>query len=420
MAAEPLLARAEELLAGNTRHAFRHGHSYRFTIPSEDRYRFQWFWDSCFHAIVWARLDVERAGDELRGLLALQAPNGRIPHVVFWDDALVSRVGWHYLESPGLVSWFLPGDRPRATAMIQPPVIAQAVEAIVEAGGEAFLDEALPALERYYRYLDRERDPDGDGLISIITQFESGLDFSPAYDPAHGAGTPLILGLAARLPQVANKLVDWKPGLAFRLNPRHVEDVLVNSVYADALQALARLAARRGAAELEHWARATAVRVLGDAARALLRRPPRPLLQPERPERTPGRSRQDDPLPAASPPRRPAPRDRNGPDRAPHRRGRSSGPRSRSPRSLSTSRPFGTTRASTAADGSGAAPAHSTPTGCSRSACDATAEDALADELAARSRELVELGGFNEFYDPLSGTPVGAHRFGWATLAALM
>jgi hypothetical protein len=44
-------------------------------------------------------------------------------------------------------------------------------------------------------------------------------------------------------------------------------------------------------------------------------------------------------------------------------------------------------------------------------------EDGIAAELAARSRELVERGGFNEFYDPLSGEPVGAARFGWATLA---
>ncbi len=46
-------------------------------------------------------------------------------------------------------------------------------------------------------------------------------------------------------------------------------------------------------------------------------------------------------------------------------------------------------------------------------------EDSLADELGARSRELVEQGGFNEFFDPLDGTPVGARNFGWATLAAL-
>ena len=68
--------------------------------------------------------------------------------------------------------------------MIQPPVLAQAVEAV----GDPLAAEALPAVERYYRFLARERDPDGDGLISIIAQFESGLDFSPAYDPRLAAG----------------------------------------------------------------------------------------------------------------------------------------------------------------------------------------------------------------------------------------
>jgi len=80
--AESAARRAGELLAENTREVALDGNVYRFSIPAQERYRFQWFWDSCFHAIVWARLDVERAGDELRGLLALQAPSGRIPHVV--------------------------------------------------------------------------------------------------------------------------------------------------------------------------------------------------------------------------------------------------------------------------------------------------------------------------------------------------
>src|SRR5262249_8522394 len=119
--------------------------------------------------------------------------------------------------------------RAQASAMIQPPVLAQAVEAI---GGE-FVAEALPAVERYYRFLGRERDPDGDGLISIISQFESGRDVSPPYDPRWRH--PRVLGLSARLPQVANKLTGYR---AFRW---HREDVLVNSVYADGLQALARL-----------------------------------------------------------------------------------------------------------------------------------------------------------------------------------
>ena len=44
--------------------------------------------------------------------------------------------------------------------------------------------------------------------------------------------------------------------------------------------------------------------------------------------------------------------------------------------------------------------------------------DAEANVLASRSRELAETHGFNEFYDPLDGRPVGAPEFGWATLAA--
>jgi glycogen debranching enzyme len=46
--------------------------------------------------------------------------------------------------------------------------------------------------------------------------------------------------------------------------------------------------------------------------------------------------------------------------------------------------------------------------------------DDLARALGDRSRELAERHGFNEFYDPLDGTPVGEPAFGWATLATDM
>ena len=303
--------------------------------------------------------------------------------------------------------------------MIQPPVIAQAVEAIVEAGGEAFLDETLLPLERYYRYLARERDPDGDGLISIIAQFESGLDFSPAYDPKRGSRLPCILGLSARLPQVADKLVDWNPRLAFRVNPRHVEDVLVNSLYSDGLKALARLASRRGAVELERWANATADRVLDallercyDDRRGLFfnlngrneRRADSvktiqcllPLLLADLPQEVATRLVEHlaDPNEFWAP----FPVPSVALDEPAFRRdSRVNGSRRiwRGPCSLNTNwfLTLGLRR---------------------------HGEGALAGELAARSRELVESGGLNEFFDPLDGTPVGAGRFGWATLAALL
>jgi hypothetical protein len=43
-----------------------------------------------------------------------------------------------------------------------------------------------------------------------------------------------------------------------------------------------------------------------------------------------------------------------------------------------------------------------------------------ADELCRRARDLVARGGFNEFYDPLDGSRVGASDFGWATFAAII
>ena len=195
--------------------------------------------------------------------------------------------------------------------------------------------------------------------------------------------------------------------------------MLVNSVYADALQALARLAARGGAGELEAWAAAKAARVLECAARALLRRAARPLLQPARPERAAPEHVKTIhsllPLLLTDLPEKVATRlvehlaDPNefwapypvpsvALDEAPFRRdSHVNGSRRiwRGPCSLNTNwlLSLGLRR---------------------------HGEHALADELAARSRELVERGGFNEFYDPLDGTPVGAHRFGWATLAALI
>ena len=46
--------------------------------------------------------------------------------------------------------------------------------------------------------------------------------------------------------------------------------------------------------------------------------------------------------------------------------------------------------------------------------------DELADTLAGRSRELAERGDFNEFYNPLTGAPVGAPDFGWGTIIAVI
>jgi len=122
---------ARELLEANTQTAVKDGRTYTFSVPSPEAYPFQWFWDSCFHAIVWARFDAHRAAEELRGLLAWQGRDGFIPHVIFWNRELARRNPnyWHFRESR---PWLC---RPKTTARLQPPVLAQAVERVVDAGG---------------------------------------------------------------------------------------------------------------------------------------------------------------------------------------------------------------------------------------------------------------------------------------------
>jgi Glycosyl hydrolase family 63 C-terminal domain len=396
---------ARALLEANTRSGQKDGRTYRFSVPSVRSYPFQWFWDSCFHAIVWSRFDRERAADELRGLLAWQRDDGFIPHVVFWDRSQI-RLGrvWHHLESRGRL--------PRTTEYVQPPVLAQAVERI---GGD-FARETLPAVAAFYRYLARERDPDGDGLVSIIAQFESGLDYSPVY----GEGTriprrdPVSIYVHSRRPEVVNKLLGFDLGRIFRYTDHHHEDVLFNSIYADGLRALARLAGDD--TELEAWATATADRVTAalvarswDEKAGLFfnlvgRREKRmthrtiisllPLLLPDLPggiaERLVGQLADErtfwTPWPVPSVPR-------DDPSFVPDSHVWGIRLIWRGPCSMNTNWLLAQ--------------------GLRRHG-----RGDLAEEIAARSRQLVEHGGFNEFYDPLTGHPVGAADFGWATLAA--
>lgn len=412
--------RARALLEANTQTAERDGRRFRFTVPSVRDYPFQWFWDSCFHAIVWSRFDADRAADELRGLLAVQHPDGLIPHVVFWKGDLVSRLRWHHLESR--TDGRLPFHRtPHTTAQMQPPVIAQAVERVVDAGaGERFLAEALPHLERYYRYLAALRDPDGDALVSIVSQFESGLDYSPAYDAAIGARTlhPAELLLRTRLPQLLNKLTDYDLPTIFLRFGHHQEDVLVNAVYGQGLRALARLAERGGRAAVARWASRTAdgvtaallerswddrVRLFANLAGPAERRTAvktihglMPLVLPDLPAGIAARLAEhlEDPRTFGAP--YPVPSVAlDEPTFTSDHRLRGFRFIWRGPLSLNTNwflvhglRLHGF--------------------------------DELAGRIAERSRTVVERGSFNEFYDPLSGRPVGADRFGWATLVVDM
>lgn len=209
---------------------------YDFVCPSAVTYPFQWFWDSCFHAVALTHFDIERAKSELRGLVANVHEDGLLSHVTFWQRE-------RYEEM--LSTYAIAYRSPYLSDCIQPPVIAEVTEMVVErGGGVAFAREMVPALCRYYDFLDRTRDPDRDGLIAILQADESGLDHSPKYDAYRGmknGADPAEHDAMWHRAADAYKAVGRVPEKMFALDVFVVEEVLVNAIYAESLGALGRL-----------------------------------------------------------------------------------------------------------------------------------------------------------------------------------
>lgn len=225
---------ARDVLRRNWREGIhRDGTPYAFTCPSTPRYRHQWHWDSCFHAIAWRHFDPARARAELRTVLRGGRDDGFLPHTVFWDRP----AGWR--RAPFYATEGRCGDR--ATASIQTPLLAVAWELVAEASPDdpGFRTEALGALARHHDWLLAHRDPDGDGLLTTIFPDESGLDDSPKYDGVFGwmrHDAPGYYWLVER-----NRRVAYDADRVVARHDRHVEDVLVNVAFALSARALGRL-----------------------------------------------------------------------------------------------------------------------------------------------------------------------------------
>jgi glycogen debranching enzyme len=231
-----LRAKVADLYRANRRqgHAAWCGRDYDYVCPSVGTYPFQWFWDSCFHAIVLSRLDIGRAEGELRTLLINQQPDGFIPHVTYWTATTPVQRG----------PYQVPGRSPWLSASMQPPVLAEAVEAVGARGrGAAFLREVLPAVRRFYDWCDRERDPDQDGLIAIFEPHESGMDQTPAYDAYLGVDGDEPAAFEAVWREVAesNARAGHDARQILALDRFVVEDVAVNALYAENQGVLGRL-----------------------------------------------------------------------------------------------------------------------------------------------------------------------------------
>jgi hypothetical protein len=245
-------AAAHRVLNENWREGHRSidGVKYAFTCPATPRYRHQWYWDSCFHAIAWRHYEPARARAELRTLIRAGRLDGFIPHTTFWDRPA------YWRRAPFYGTHTVSGAT--ATSTIQTPLLALAWELVARSSADepGFAAEGLPQLRLHYDWLARERDPDGDGLLTVIVPDESGLDDSPKYDEPYGwmrhdrAGHFWLIERYRRLGYDARAIAERYD--------EHVEDVAVNVFYALALRALSRLDDEHGSVYAERARRTEA------------------------------------------------------------------------------------------------------------------------------------------------------------------
>ena len=152
--------------------------------PSRGTYPYQYFWDTCFHAFILSALNKPAEAKQcLRSLFAMQTKDGFVGHMLFWKKLLPDRINDIFQTRFALKNFF----RPYMSSLIQPPLAAQAVLRVYKADGDiAFVREMLPKLKKQYKWLVKNRDLDGSRLLSIISYFESGMDWKPAYDEVLG------------------------------------------------------------------------------------------------------------------------------------------------------------------------------------------------------------------------------------------
>ena len=230
-----LQERARKVLEGNVFSS----ETFFYTCPSLDQYTHQWLWDSCFHAIIWSYFNPENAKKELLSLIKKQFDNGMLPHMCYWKSAvgLIPRIGDFLFKN------WPEKDRSRIT---QPPLIAQAVEKVyAQTQDQAFLERMIIPLQKYYDWLHTERNEkvSGDGLVSIIHPWESGMDLLPIWDHIHKIKRLFTIRTALWLNKIIKKCnqVNWEIAKIRELDLFLVKDVSFNAIYLLNLQVMANL-----------------------------------------------------------------------------------------------------------------------------------------------------------------------------------
>jgi hypothetical protein len=214
---------AERVLRGNWRSGEHDRVPFAYTSPSPGRYPWQWYWDSCFAAMVWRRFDPERSRAELASLLAAQRDDGFIGHTIFWDSQVsLTRLPFYNVTSRSAFQ----------TETIQPPLLAWAWRIAV---GDPAQE---PRIGAQVEWLAANRDLDGDRLLWIVQPDESGLDASPKFDPVWGrrAQAQILFPLLVR----RNRKLGFNARRVLAEGGPVLCEVLTNVLWCLSLQALGR------------------------------------------------------------------------------------------------------------------------------------------------------------------------------------
>lgn len=209
---------------------------YTYTCPSRAVYPHQWLWDSCFHTIIASRFNRQLAKAELRTLASRIQDNGFTPQITIWKPTVQMPVASNVAR--------LIHHHSHYTRVTQPPVFGIALEEVYQNSGDrAFLEELLPKAKLHYEYWLENRDPDGDGLVSIIMPIESGMDHSPAYDEVMRLPKPNALNYHIANMVLAAKYarMGWDTSRILDSEAFSFEDLTVNSIFAYGLRSVARL-----------------------------------------------------------------------------------------------------------------------------------------------------------------------------------
>ena len=299
-AAADLRIAAAKVLRANDRGAL--------TVAAPALYPHQWSWDAAFICVGLAHLSVRRACVELDSLLAGQWRNGMIPHIVFSDDPEAP-----YFPGP---EWWRAHElaaaaprSPRTSGICQPPMhaigLAHIVSVARQRGGEDrriaedFVRRRWQDLYRWHSWLvSARRDPD-TGLLTIVHNWESGLDNSPRWDgplaavpigpvPPYRRRDIGVVGDETQRPTDGEydryltlveqlKHVGYDDAEVARTASFRVGDVFLTAIFAVACEVLASLAphpeVNKEVATLARWAEESRAAVIGtvDSVRGLAR-----------------------------------------------------------------------------------------------------------------------------------------------------